>query len=260
MVHCASPQPTCGCAFADATLRAAAGRSVQLDAFGVTGYSINPAEKRGQIAPQGWHRDSTIVDRMAGYGAGSRYRELYMSQLEGTATHAYKPPVGVNLLCYLQDMDDVHGPLRFLRQSHFGDPPTPQGEAKKASPPEKGEEILLNLKAGDLCCMHGEMIHSGTVNTSSTIRLFVSTFVCRLGWPHRDSFDNEVVRNFLEEATLSETSHSSASQHLPRLSQVQRFFGQEQAAAAALAIEEAAWAQMIVLERKATNGSESARL
>jgi|EP01047_Picozoa_sp_COSAG01_P064745 hypothetical protein len=79
------------------------GPFVQLDAFGITAYPIaGDHSRRGAQAPQGWHRDSNIVDRMAQYGAGTVYEAGYRERLKGTATHAYKPPVGVNMLCYVR--------------------------------------------------------------------------------------------------------------------------------------------------------------
>ena len=43
-------------------------------------------------------QDSSIADRYNGYGAGTQYEGM----LEGWATPKYKPPIGVNLLVYLQ--------------------------------------------------------------------------------------------------------------------------------------------------------------
>lgn len=133
------------------------GPFVQLDGFGITGTPPHAytAARRGTLVDQGWHRDSSIADRYGQHGAGTPYEGLINSY----ATPKYKPPNGVNLLTYLQDMDETTGALRVVRRSHLGQPPTPSGEAKGIPHPE---EILLDMKAGDLVVMHGECIHAGT--------------------------------------------------------------------------------------------------
>ena len=60
------------------------------------------------------------------------------------------------------------------------------------------------MAAGDLIVMHGEMIHSGTANAvDSAIRAYVSTFVTRVGWPHRDNFGPSRSRSYLWVAALA---------------------------------------------------------
>ena len=99
----------------------------------------------------------------------------------------------------LQDMTLQTGPLRFMRRSHLGWPPTPSAEAKVSPPPPGAEEQLLDLRAGDMCFMHGEMCHSGSQNTSAQLRMYLSTFICRLGYPHRDEFRCRAARGGMGE-------------------------------------------------------------
>ena len=40
------------------------------------------------------------------------------------------PPVGLNLLVYLQDMSPRTGPLRVVKRSHLGQPALPTGAAR----------------------------------------------------------------------------------------------------------------------------------
>ena len=131
-------------------------------------------------------RDSGIAARYESFGAGT----AYAGTLQSWATPKYMPPVGLNLLVYLQDMSPRTGPLRVVKRSHLGQPALPTGAARNQPHPD---EVLLDMAAGDLIVMHGEMIHSGTANAvDSAIRAYVSTFVTRVGWPHRDDFGTPV--------------------------------------------------------------------
>ena len=76
------------------------------------------------------------------------------------------------------------GPLRIVPTSHLGYPPTPSADDKALPHPQ---EQLLDARAGDMIVMHGECIHSGTANTSGHLRAYISTFVTRVGFPHRVS-------------------------------------------------------------------------
>lgn len=152
------------------------GPFVQLDGFGITGTPAHAyaPDRQGSLVDQGWHRDSQIQ---------SRY------QAHSTATHGttYKPPIGVNCLCYLQDMSPETGALRLVPRSHLGSPLTPSDAESTLPHPD---ELLLDTKAGDMIVMHGECIHGGTCNASPDLRAYVSTFVTRVGYPHRDAFDS----------------------------------------------------------------------
>ena len=76
--------------------------------------------------------------------------------------------------------------------------------------------------------MHGECIHSGTANTSGHLRAYISTFVTRVGFPHRDDFSSPGAMRLLEE-------HRGDRRVL-------RFLGAEDDAA--LGDEEKAWAEL----------------
>ena len=59
-------------------------------------------------------QDYSIADRYNGYGAGTQYEGM----LEGWATPKYKPPIGVNLLVYLQ-VTSLHSPRASLASQHL---------------------------------------------------------------------------------------------------------------------------------------------
>ena len=100
--------------------------------------------------------------------------------LHDFAATDYRIPSGMNLLCYLQDMNAQTGPLRVIPASHLGAPPTPVGEATWLPHPQ---EQLLDLKAGDLVVIHSDLIHSGTPPTDSTrIRMYGLTATDQRLW------------------------------------------------------------------------------
>ncbi|HCK08417.1 MAG TPA: hypothetical protein DHW45_01000 [Candidatus Latescibacteria bacterium] len=47
---------------------------------------------------------------------------------------------------------------------------------------------------------HHEILHSGTWNISNEIRYFLSNYICRIGLPHRDTFDLPAIHEILKEA------------------------------------------------------------
>eukprot|EP01047_Picozoa_sp_COSAG01_P064744 COSAG01_NODE_8624_length_2716_cov_2.982423_1_plen_160_part_00 len=151
----------------------------------------------------------------------------------------------------LQDMTLQTGQLRFMRRSHLGWPPTPSAEAKVSPPPPGAEEQLLDLRAGDMCFMHGEMCHSGSQNTSAQLRMYLSTFICRLGYPHRDEFSCRAARALVAAAEDAAVVGGEAAAEWPRPAAVRRFFGDVKSGAAALAAEERAWAQLVAAEEQA---------
>jgi hypothetical protein len=76
--------------------------------------------------------------------------------------------------------------------SHNGRPPTPAPgeEAQRPHPLER----VLELRAGDLVCIHSDLIHSGAPNPRGAVRMYASTYLCRAGLPHRDDFAAPEVR------------------------------------------------------------------
>ena len=117
------------------------------------------------------------------------------------------------------------GPLRIVPASHLGYPPTPSADDKALPHPQ---EQLLDARAGDMIVMHGECIHSGTANTSGHLRAYISTFVTRVGFPHRDDFSSPGAMRLLEDNRGDR--------------RVLRFLGAEDDAA--LGDEEKAWAEL----------------
>ena len=131
-------------------------------------------------------------------------------------TPGYAPPaVGVNCLLYLQDMTLASGPLRVSPGSHLGLPSTPKDDARWEEQVEgAAPTVALACRAGDLvmtcapllallcnvdvqhaaaASRHDELLHSGSFNTSSRARMYMSTKLCRVGQPHRDDFSIEPV-------------------------------------------------------------------
>jgi hypothetical protein len=117
---------------------------VQLDSFGVSAFpGATPASAAAlageQLRPPtfAWHRDNFAQSQYyqggahGGFAGGERY---------------YRPPRGMNLLCYLQDMNSQTGPLRAVPGSHLGVFATPTGDTSLRPHPE---ELLLDLKAGE---------------------------------------------------------------------------------------------------------------
>lgn len=119
-----------------------------------------------------------------------------------------------------------------IPRSHLGLPPTPEGEDRWLPHPQ---EALLDLHAGDLVVLHSDLIHSGTPNASDSVRLYTSTYLCRIGLPHRDDFDAEVIRRYIAEARASGDTR------------VLRFFGE--ASEQWLASQETGWAATAAREK-----------
>ena len=126
------------------------GPRVQMDAFGISGFppgstaprssapAADPGGAGGAVVPRpptfAWHRDNFAL---------SQYYQVHGVPDGGYRGPFYRPPLGVNLLCYLQDMSEATGPLRVVPSSHLGVPPTPTGDAARLPHPQ---ELLLDLK------------------------------------------------------------------------------------------------------------------
>ena len=160
------------------------GPYVQLDSFEVSGFPIRKLESRNQV--DGWHRDAFNLTETHG-----KYNFTYEQ-----GTRPYTPPLACNCITYLQDMTPESGPLRVLPGSHLDYTKIPKGNILKPHP----QEQLVSLKAGDMVFTHNELLHSGTWNVSSAYRYFLSVYVCRIGLPHRDSFDLSAIQELLDEA------------------------------------------------------------
>lgn len=160
------------------------GPYVQLDSFEVSGFPIREPDLKNHI--DRWHRDAFNVT-----GMWANYKFTYEQGLR-----PYTPPLACNCITYLQDMTPETGPLRVVPGSHLDYTEIPKENEFKPHPREQ----LVSLKAGDMVFTHNELLHSGTWNISNEYRYLLSVYVCRIGLPHRDTFDLPAIREVLDEA------------------------------------------------------------
>jgi ectoine hydroxylase-related dioxygenase (phytanoyl-CoA dioxygenase family) len=97
----------------------------------------------------------------------SWHRDPYGGLPRGTS---FQRPLCVHLLVYLQDMNDISGPLRVLPSSHRR--PTPLPERCRNLPLRN--ELLLRIKSGDGVLIHNNLLHSRTPNNSKSPRIHFS--------------------------------------------------------------------------------------
>jgi len=196
------------------------GPYVQLDSFEVSGFPVKDNDLKGSV--DRWHRDA--------FHNTETWKSLDI--MVEQSPRLYTPPLACNCLTYLQDMNEQTGPLRVVKGSHL--------EyifiAKEDEHKPHRRESLLDLKAGDMVFTHHELLHSGTWNISNETRYFLSAYVCRIGLPHRDSFDLPAVHQIMADARA----------HNDR--RMLRFFGEDKEF---MAREEAAWARMVEQDRAA---------
>jgi hypothetical protein len=160
------------------------GPFVQLDSFEVSGFPIREHGLRGRV--DRWHRDAfNVTQTWAGYSFE------YVQALR-----PYTPPLACNCLTYLQPMNEETGPLRVIPGSHLDYTHIAKEDEHAPHP----REALLDLEAGDMVYTHHELLHSGTWNISNQIRYFLSVYVCRIGLPHRDTFDLPAIHDILTSA------------------------------------------------------------
>jgi hypothetical protein len=95
---------------------AVVGTSVQLDSFRVTCFPSLAPEHRGAVELAGWHVDRFSHSRPAEAGDWTPRRPAVGA---GTDLPGYCPPRAVNCIGYLQDMDEISGPLRVVIGSHL---------------------------------------------------------------------------------------------------------------------------------------------
>lgn len=127
------------------------GPFIQLDSLTL---SVMPPKSKSTINDDGdfsWHRDP--------------YSYLPVSG-------CYEKPLAVNVLIYLQDLNDNNGPFRLIPKSHR-EPYTVHKE-KRLFPDIR--EKLLYLKKGDILIFHTNLIHSRSPNLSGELRSFLSVF------------------------------------------------------------------------------------
>eukprot|EP01051_Picozoa_sp_SAG22_P023013 SAG22_NODE_5753_length_959_cov_0.797674_2_plen_221_part_00 len=195
-------------------------------------------ERRGRLIKtnggQGWHRDGGTTQRGDSPENGGGY---WGSAPSAESSQEYMPPsVGCNVLLYLQDMTDDTGRLHVCPGSHCGLPADPKAddrwEFEVAGSPRK--TVALACKAGDVVVTHDELLHSGGFNTSSSLRAYMSTKVCRLGLPHRDDFSAVAIHELVAAAEQAGDRRAL------------RFYGH--VAARPEKEEEAAWARLLEAE------------
>jgi hypothetical protein len=196
------------------------GPYVQLDSFEVSAFPVRDHELKGSV--DRWHRDAfhnsetwKTVDTMA-----------------EQSPRRYIPPLACNCLTYLQDMNEETGPLRVVKGSHLEYVFIAKEDEQKPHP----HESFLSLKAGDMVFTHHELLHSGTWNISNETRYFLSAYICRIGLPHRDTFDLPAIRELLADARSRNDRR------------MLRFFAED---GKFMAREETSWARMLAEDRAA---------
>ena len=150
----------------------------------------------------------------------------------------YTPPLACNCLTYLQDMNEGSGQLRIVSGSHLEYVFISAEDRQKPHP----RESLLDLNAGDMVFTHHELLHSGTWNISNEIRYFLSVYVCRIGLPHRDTFDLPAIHELMADAR--------ARNDLRLL----RFFAED---ADFMSREESSWVRLTEQDRAAVRRTNS---
>ncbi|MEE2754250.1 MAG: phytanoyl-CoA dioxygenase family protein [Candidatus Latescibacterota bacterium] len=160
------------------------GPYVQLDSFEVSGFPVREQGLKGAI--DRWHRDA--FNNTETWSTFNTMREQ--------SPRTYTPPLACNCLTYLQDMNEETGPLRVIKGSHLDYTFIDKEDERKPH----SRESLLDLKAGDMVFTHHEILHSGTWNISKEIRYFLSVYVCRVGFPHRDTFDLTAIHELMSDA------------------------------------------------------------
>tara|TARA_Y100000588_G_scaffold193182_1_gene207265 strand:+ start:470 stop:1315 length:846 start_codon:yes stop_codon:yes gene_type:complete len=196
------------------------GPFVQLDSFEVSGFPVRDDELKGAV--DRWHRDA--------FHNIETWKTV--ATMAEQSPRLYTPPLACNCLTYLQDMNEETGPLRVVKGSHLEYVFIDEEDEHKPHP----RESFLDLKAGDMVFTHHELLHSGTWNISSEVRYFLSAYVCRIGLPHRDTFDLPAVHEILAEAWANNDRR------------MLRFFGED---SEFMAREEAAWARMVEEDKAA---------
>ena len=148
------------------------GPFVQLDNLTLAGSQpVSKEEAEGKVS--GWHRDRW-----------------------GKVPHIYERPNAINAIAYLQDLTDAYGPLRVLPGSHQTPVTLPEDKRQKPHP----DELVIHMKAGDVCMTHGNLVHSGTPNTADGIRFFFSSFY-NLSWlKHTDTHKGPLTQRLVDQA------------------------------------------------------------
>ncbi len=148
------------------------GPLVQLDNLTFTAFpSVDPASAEGTVSL--WHRDR--------FGRVPRGRD-------------YVTPWSCNAITYLQDLTDEFGPLRVVPGSHRS--PLTLAPEERRTP--RSDELVLNVKAGDVVFTHCDLLHSGTPNISGQLRYFLSIYYTRVGLRTLDNHNGPAAQSILK--------------------------------------------------------------
>lgn len=131
------------------------GPFVQLDGLTIVG--LPPAGPDGNRRVSGWHRDPWA---------------------QVPRSSAFERPLAINVLIYLQDLDDNTGPLRVCPGSHREPMVISQDDRRRPHP----REVPLHLRRGSTVLIHNNLVHTGTSPQPDVDeRAFVSVFY-NLSW------------------------------------------------------------------------------
>lgn len=155
------------------------GPFIQLDSLTLAGQSPVPEiDAPSPIEPDdGWHRD--------------RWGQVPL--------RAFIRPLGVNAICYLQDLDDQVGPLRVISESHRNPVTLSPKERFRPHPDER----VLYPRAGDVVMFHNCLLHAGGRNTSSSIRHYVRAYYNLTWMVQTDDFSGPNVQKIARKAAES---------------------------------------------------------
>jgi len=202
------------------------GPFVQLDSYEVSGFPIRDKSVAGDA--DRWHRDA--------FHTAAQWKNAYRAQGRLHEHKPYTPPLACNCLTYLQDMNKDTGPFRMIPGSHLDFTVIEKEQEHDQHPRQR----FLELKAGDMVFLHHDVLHTGTWNTSDHYRYFISNFVCRIGLPHRDTFELPVIHELMKKARADNDWR------------VLRFFGEDDRF---VTRQEKAWKNMAEEDKKALIGS-----
>ncbi len=147
------------------------GPFVQLDNLTFMAFpSVDRKEVEGLVTS--WHRD-----RWGGMPRGSDYVS----------------PWSCNAITYLQDLTEEYGPLRVVKGSHRRPITMHPDDLRKP----REDELVLNVKAGDVVFTHAGLLHTGTPNVSGKPRYFISTYYTRVGLRTTDNHGGPNVTGIL---------------------------------------------------------------
>lgn len=136
--------------------------------------SVSKEEAKNKV--NGWHRD-----RFAMVPKGDSYQR----------------PSTMNQLCYLQDLTEEHGPLRVIPGSHRKG--ITMKDEERLVP--HADELLIQVKAGDVVVFHNALLHTGSPNTSpGGVRLIIGGSYNSTWMRHTDNHSGPNVQRLIQQA------------------------------------------------------------